>query len=70
MSSEIAETEEEAAEVSISDIGIGISPKNPNRLLQIGVQYTISGTAQEKGTGLSLIICTVCFTLPLSKHHS
>ncbi len=56
-SSEIVEPEEESVEVSVSDTGIGISPKNLDRLLQIGTQYTTPGTAQEKGTGLGLIIC-------------
>ncbi len=44
-------------EVSVSDTGIGISPANLEKLFRIDVNYSTSGTAQETGTGLGLILC-------------
>ncbi len=44
-------------EVAVADDGVGISPENCAKLFKIdGVQRT-EGTAQEKGTGLGLILC-------------
>lgn len=44
-------------EVSVSDTGIGISPQDLAKLFKIEENYHTHGTAQEKGTGLGLIIC-------------
>jgi signal transduction histidine kinase len=44
-------------EVSISDTGVGISEKDIGNLFQIEVHHSTIGTAQEKGTGLGLIMC-------------
>ncbi len=43
--------------VSIKDSGIGISPKNIDKLLKIDDIYKRYGTENESGTGLGLIIC-------------
>jgi len=45
------------AEVSVTDTGIGISPGNQKNLFRIDEQYRRDGTANEKGTGLGLILC-------------
>jgi signal transduction histidine kinase len=44
-------------EVSISDTGVGLSQEDINKLFKIEVYHTTQGTAQEKGTGLGLILC-------------
>lgn len=43
--------------VSISDTGVGISEDDLAKLFRIDVHHTSVGTAQEKGTGLGLILC-------------
>jgi len=45
------------AEVSVTDTGIGISPENQKNLFRIDEQFRRDGTANEKGTGLGLILC-------------
>lgn len=44
-------------EVTVSDTGVGISPKNQAKLFRLDVSHTTAGTAEEKGSGLGLIIC-------------
>ncbi|MBI5404315.1 MAG: PAS domain-containing sensor histidine kinase [Ignavibacteriae bacterium] len=44
-------------EISISDNGIGISQEEIENLFRLGRQRSKSGTAEEKGTGLGLILC-------------
>lgn len=43
--------------LSIIDNGIGIKPKQLNKLFKIENSETSVGTANEKGTGLGLILC-------------
>lgn len=45
------------AEVSVTDTGIGISLENQKNLFRIDEQLRRDGTANEKGTGLGLILC-------------
>jgi len=45
------------AEVSVEDNGIGISEENQKKIFRIDAQYRRDGTANEKGTGLGLILC-------------
>ena len=45
------------AEVSVTDTGIGISTENQKNLFRIDEQSRRDGTANEKGTGLGLILC-------------
>lgn len=51
------ETDKSFAKVSIEDSGIGISEENLQKIFRIDVQYRHAGTANEKGTGLGLILC-------------
>ncbi len=44
-------------EVSITDNGIGISSDNINKLFRIDEGFSTTGTENEKGTGLGLILC-------------
>jgi len=48
---------ENFAEVTITDTGIGISKENQKKLFRIDQQFKTEGTANEKGTGLGLILC-------------
>jgi PAS domain S-box-containing protein len=44
-------------EISITDTGVGIDPKNLNKIFRIDSKFSDLGTANEKGTGLGLILC-------------
>ena len=44
-------------EVLVTDNGVGISKKEIVKLFKIDVHHTTKGTANEKGTGLGLILC-------------
>jgi len=41
----------------ITDTGIGIEPEHINKLFRIESKFSKNGTADEKGTGLGLILC-------------
>ena len=43
--------------ISVSDNGIGINPDNLAKLFDVGQILTTKGTADEKGTGLGLLLC-------------
>ena len=43
--------------VSIEDNGIGIKKENIDKIFRIDKSYSTPGTANEKGTGLGLILC-------------
>jgi len=43
--------------ISVSDNGIGIKPEKLTKLFDISQFQTTAGTAEEKGTGLGLILC-------------
>ncbi len=43
--------------ITIEDNGIGITPEDLTKLFRMDENYSIEGTAQEKGTGIGLIIC-------------
>ncbi len=45
------------AEITVLDTGVGIAKENQNKLFKIDAQYRRDGTANEKGTGLGLILC-------------
>ena len=43
--------------VSVKDTGIGINPKDIEKLFRIDIHYSNKGTEDEEGTGLGLVIC-------------
>ncbi|NBC83116.1 MAG: hypothetical protein GVY19_07015 [Bacteroidetes bacterium] len=43
--------------ITVSDNGIGIEPEILNKLFDISQKITTDGTANEKGTGLGLLLC-------------
>lgn len=49
-------------EISVADNGIGMNKKEIESLFRLGVQKTKKGTANEKGTGLGLVICKEMIT--------
>lgn len=51
-----AETER-MIEISVSDSGIGINKDEISKLFRIDINFSKNGTANEKGTGLGLILC-------------
>lgn len=44
-------------QIRVSDHGIGMSQKVQQQLFQLGSKHTTLGTANEKGTGLGLLLC-------------
>ena len=44
-------------EISVKDTGIGIAKEDIPKLFRIESKYSTRGTADEKGTGLGLILC-------------
>lgn len=42
---------------SVADNGVGMSPEVVEKLFRIDQKHSTQGTAQEKGTGLGLILC-------------
>jgi len=44
-------------EVSVIDTGVGISEENLGKLFRIDTHFSTTGTANEEGTGLGLILC-------------
>ena len=52
-------TEENSANVtiSVSDNGIGIAPNDLEKLFNISEMHSTKGTAEERGTGLGLLLC-------------
>lgn len=43
--------------VSVADTGVGMSPDVIEKLFRIDAKHSTKGTADEKGTGLGLILC-------------
>jgi len=52
-----AEEQGDVIQVAITDTGIGIGEKYLHKLFRIDEQYRRTGTANERGTGLGLILC-------------
>jgi signal transduction histidine kinase len=44
-------------EITVSDTGIGINEEDQEKLFRLDTTFTSIGTADEKGTGLGLILC-------------
>lgn len=49
--------------ITISDDGIGISKEKRKKLFDISANITSQGTANEKGSGLGLVLCHEIITL-------
>lgn len=52
-----AEQTDSFLQISVSDNGIGIAPENVSKLFDISQKHTTTGTANESGTGLGLLLC-------------
>ena len=52
-----AEKEQNEVTVSVKDTGIGIPESSLEKLFRIDENFSTSGTQNEKGTGLGLILC-------------
>lgn len=52
-----AESKNNDIEIFVSDTGIGMSEEIKNKLFLIDEQASMAGTANEKGSGLGLILC-------------
>ncbi len=48
---------ENYVEISVSDTGMGIQEEDIQKLFRIDTHHSTSGTDQERGTGLGLILC-------------
>ena len=44
-------------EFSITDTGVGIKPEDLKKLFRLDTEFSTRGTANEKGSGLGLILC-------------
>lgn len=49
--------EEDLVSIAVADTGIGIAEEHVSKLFRIDSKYTRNGTANERGTGLGLILC-------------
>jgi signal transduction histidine kinase len=47
----------DSIELVVADSGVGITEENLAKLFRIDAHLTTKGTANEKGTGLGLILC-------------
>jgi signal transduction histidine kinase len=52
-----AEGKADSVLVTVSDSGVGIEPENVLKLFDFSCVLSTTGTADEKGTGLGLLIC-------------
>jgi signal transduction histidine kinase len=50
-------TTPQAISVSVTDNGVGMSDEVMNKLFRLDKKHSSKGTANEKGTGLGLILC-------------
>ncbi len=53
----VAKAAGEQVEIAVIDSGVGMSPEVFEKLFRIDTSYSTPGTANEKGTGLGLILC-------------
>ncbi|MCP4217206.1 MAG: hybrid sensor histidine kinase/response regulator [bacterium] len=52
-----AQVDEKRVDLTVSDNGVGIEPRDIENLFRIDTQTSTKGTSGEKGTGLGLILC-------------
>ena len=53
----IAISEQDHVKISVIDNGVGMNEETLNKIFGIETNFTSNGTANEKGTGLGLILC-------------
>lgn len=53
----LATTNQHQVEISISDNGVGIKDETIHKLFDLSTNVTSPGTANEKGSGLGLVLC-------------
>ncbi|HAA11489.1 MAG TPA: hypothetical protein DCE41_07230 [Cytophagales bacterium] len=53
----LVESYVDAFEIAVIDNGVGMPPEIKQKLFKVGEKVTQKGTANEKGTGLGLILC-------------
>lgn len=56
-------SEKQHALISVADTGVGIPPYKLNVLFKLEESFSTEGTAQERGTGLGLILCKEFVTM-------
>ena len=49
--------EDQFAEIAVKDTGIGMTADSIDKLFHMNSSFTTRGTANEKGTGLGLLLC-------------
>jgi signal transduction histidine kinase len=52
-----AERSYSGIEITVSDNGVGMNQETQNRLFSLEINQTAKGTANEKGSGLGLLLC-------------
>lgn len=52
-----AKTDGDQIIISVSDTGVGMTPENAEKLFQLDQHYSTTGTANEQGSGLGLVMC-------------
>jgi signal transduction histidine kinase len=52
-----ANIDQDVATISVTDDGVGLSKEDQDKLWDISKSFTTYGTANEKGTGLGLLLC-------------
>ncbi len=50
-------SDRESLKITVSDTGVGMSKEAMDKLFRVGTKHSTVGTANEKGTGLGLVLC-------------
>ena len=53
----LANSDQDRVEIAVSDNGVGMNEETRNKLFSLETNETTIGTANEKGSGLGLILC-------------
>jgi len=52
-----AQSSDKYTEISVMDTGVGIAQENIKKLFRVDVHHSTTGTSEEQGSGLGLILC-------------